>query len=238
MKPRSIRLIIDTSILLILFVCIIGISLIYNNTELKGDSYKLADSFQNLIDSNIKIDESKTYNSRALGEIIEGTSSEIAARQQTAIKLALEKATQEEKNRIVYDNLTLQELTAKINKMFGNSYLKNKGELYASYSLEKGVDPYTAVAITMLETGCNAKCSNFTRNCNNVGGMKGSPSCQGTSYRAFNTLDEGIKSFINNLSNNYYKKGLDTPEKMNKKYAESSTWAIKVNKYIDRIKKI
>ena len=47
---------------------------------------------------------------------------------------------------------------------------------------------------------------------------------------------DGIIKFIENLGSNYYSKGLDTPEKMNKKYAASSTWAKKVNKYVEEIK--
>ena len=38
------------------------------------------------------------------------------------------------------------------------------------------------------------------------------------------------------LYNNYYAKGLTTPEKINPKYAESKTWAQKVNKYIEKIR--
>lgn len=52
----------------------------------------------------------------------------------------------------------------------------------------------------------------MVRKCNNVGGVKGSPNCGG-GYKRYSTLDEGIKQFIDNLANNYYAYGLDTPEK-------------------------
>ena len=99
-----------------------------------------------------------------------------------------------------------------------------------------GVDPYLAVAIVLHETGCNYSCSTQVKKCNNVGGMKGSPSCNGTSYAKFNTLDDGIYIFVKNLKENYYDYGLTTPEAMNKKYAASTTWATKVKHYINKIK--
>ncbi len=136
---------------------------------------------------------------------------------------------------IVYDGMTISELSEKLNRSM-KSTIAGKGELLASYSLEKGVDPYLALGIMLLETGCNWTCSYLTRVCNNVGGMKGSPGCGGGSYKSFATIDEGIMKFIDNLANNYYAYGLTTPETMNKKYAESSTWAMKVNNYISQIK--
>ena len=53
---------------------------------------------------------------------------------------------------------------------------------------------------------------------------------------SFNTLDEGIKGYLDILYNNYYSKGLTTPELMNPTYAASTTWASKVNWYIEKIK--
>lgn len=135
---------------------------------------------------------------------------------------------------IVYDGMTMEELTAKLNRSL-KSTVAGKGELFASYSLEKGVDPYLAISIMLLETGCNWKCSNLVNNCNNVGGQKGSPNCS-NGYRSYPTLDDGIRGFIDNLANNYYAKGLTTPEAMNPKYAESNMWAVKVNNYISSVK--
>ena len=40
-------------------------------------------------------------------------------------------------------------------------------------------DSYVAVAIMLHETGCKSNCSSLVRNCNNVGGQKGSPGCNG-----------------------------------------------------------
>jgi hypothetical protein len=134
--------------------------------------------------------------------------------------------------KIVYDGMTLNQLAAKLNRSL-NSTIKGKGYLIASYSLQRGVDPYIATAIILQETGCKWSCSNLVKKCNNVGGMKGK-GCG--SYQSFSTIDVGITKFIDNLANNYFSKGLNTPEKMNKKYAESKTWAQKVNAYVKKIK--
>ena len=138
----------------------------------------------------------------------------------------------EEVDPIVYDGKTLDELSETLNKSL-NSTISGKGYLIASYSLEKGVDPYMATAIILHETGCKWNCSYLVRECNNVGGQKGS-GCGSYSY--FNSLDEGIKAFIDNLERNYISYGLTTPEQINPKYAEDRTWYKKVNKYIEEIK--
>lgn len=137
---------------------------------------------------------------------------------------------------IVYDGLTMNQLTDKLNRSLKDT-ISNKGHLIASYSLEKGVDPYLATAIMLHETGCNSgRCSSLVKSCNNVGGQKGGPSCGGGSYKAYPTLDEGIMGYIDNLHKNYYSYGLNTPEAMASKYAASTTWATKVNNYIYSIK--
>ena len=136
---------------------------------------------------------------------------------------------------IVYDNMTLNQLAEKLNKSL-KSTLAGKGYLIASYSLELGVDPYLATAIMLHETGCNGTCSTLVRECNNVGGQKGGPSCGGGSYKAYPTLDEGIMGYLDNLYRNYYAVGLNTVETIGPKYAASTTWASKVNYYINLIK--
>ena len=143
----------------------------------------------------------------------------------------------DEKMAIVYDGLTLDELAAKLDRYLADD-LKGKGYLYASHSLEIGIDPYLGVAISMHETGCRWGCSTLVKQCNNVGGQKASPSCNGSSYKAYDTLDEGIIGFLDNIYKNYYAYGLTTPEEMNPKYAADPNWASYVNKYIEQIKAI
>ena len=136
---------------------------------------------------------------------------------------------------VVYENMTLDELSAKLNRSLGST-LSGQGYTFAAYSIELGVDPYVAVAIALHETGCKWDCSTLVKQCNNVGGMKGAPGCGGGSYKAFPTLDAGIRGYIENLSRNYYAVGLNTPELMNSKYAASTTWAVKVNSYVSQIR--
>lgn len=141
---------------------------------------------------------------------------------------------EEVKEEIVYDNMTLMQLSEKLERNL-NSTLKGKGYLYASYALELGLDPYLVVAISMHETGCKWDCSYLVKYCNNVGGQKGYPGCNGE-YKYYETLDDGIRGFMDNLYYNYYLKGLVTPEQINVYYAEDPNWAMKVNAYIEKIK--
>lgn len=135
----------------------------------------------------------------------------------------------------VYEGMTLEELGAKLEKSL-NSTLSGYGNTFAKYAIEYNVDPYLALAIVLHETGCKWNCSALVRTCNNIGGQKGTPGCNGGSYRSFPTLDDGIRGFFSNLSKNYYAYGLTTPEAMNPKYAASTTWATKVNSYIYQIR--
>lgn len=136
---------------------------------------------------------------------------------------------------IVYDGMTMTELANKLDRSLGST-LTGTGYTFASESLALGIDPYLAVAIVLHETGCRWGCSYLVRACNNVGGMKGSPGCNGGSYASFATLDDGIRSYLSNLHRNYYTYGLTTPETIGPKYAASTAWASKVNWYIDYIR--
>lgn len=133
---------------------------------------------------------------------------------------------------LVYEGYTLDELTIQLNKSL-NSTIAGKGNIIASRSIEKGVNPFLATAIMLQETGCAWECSYLVKTCNNVGGQKGY-GC-GT-YSAFPSLDEGIIAFIDNIANNYASKGLKTAEQMNSAYAEDKLWAVRVNRYIEKIK--
>ncbi len=136
---------------------------------------------------------------------------------------------------IVFDGLTLDELSAKLDRNL-NSTISGYGRVFATKSVELGLDPYLAVAIMLHETGCKWNCSYLMRECNNVGGMKGNPGCAGGSYKRFDTLDEGIDTYLTYLYNNYYAKGYTTPEQIGPRYAASKTWTSKINYYINEIK--
>lgn len=130
----------------------------------------------------------------------------------------------------VYKGMTIEELGAKLNKSL-KGILANKGEYIARKSLDLNVDPYMAVAIMLHETGCNAKCSKLATVNYNVGGMRGK-----SGWQKFSSIEAGIDGFLNNLSKNYIKKGLTTPETIVKKYAPGSdSWAGKIRYYMNKI---
>lgn len=142
----------------------------------------------------------------------------------------------EETPPIVYQDMTMEELTEKLNRSL-HSTVANQGYLFASYSLEKGVDPYLAVAIMLHETGCKWKCSTLVTQCNNVGGIKGNASCGSSGYMKFPSLENGIRNYIDNLANNYVAYGLTTPNAIVTKYVgyENPEWVARVNAYINEI---
>lgn len=134
----------------------------------------------------------------------------------------------------VYEGMTMEELSDKLNRNLGTGAISGKGNLIATKSIELGVDPYVATAIMLHETGCKYNCSKLVVACNNVGGQKGSPACSG-SYKGYNSIDEGIVGHIENLSR-YYSQGLNTVSLIGPRYAQSSTWVSKINWYIDMIR--
>ncbi|MBR3208984.1 MAG: glucosaminidase domain-containing protein [Bacilli bacterium] len=146
-----------------------------------------------------------------------------------------ERRREEEEKRIVFDGLTMRELTDKLNRTL-HSTIAGKGEIFAKLSDELGLDPYLAVAIVMHESGCKWECSGLLKTCNNVGGMKGAGGCGGGAYAYFPTLDEGIRAYMYNLYKNYASYGLTTPEAMGPKYAASETWAVNVRRYMNEIR--
>ena len=179
-----------------------------------------------LLITNIKVDEYQKSND------IRSTANYIEIDEEEEEEIVFVENNDIVTDPIVYDNKTMNELTEQLNKSL-SSDLTGKGYLIASYSLEHNVDPYIATAIILQETGCKWGCSYLVQQCNNVGGQKGS-GCGSYSY--FNSLDEGIMAFIDNLERNYINYGLTTPELMNPKYAEDYNWSANVNKYIEIIK--
>lgn len=214
------------NLVLSMIVVLVGFYIFYNVSGSKNNYEKKERSTPNYLavnESNSEIQEVKKIKDTPNDSIEELKNEE------------LKEKKGEDKKKVeptVYDGKTLNELAITLNKSL-NSTITDKGYLIASYSLEKGVDPYMATAIILHETGCKYGCSSLVVNCNNVGGQKGS-GCGSYSY--FNSLDEGIKAFIDNLDKNYVSLGLTTPEQINPKYAEDQGWSSKVNRYIEEIK--
>lgn len=209
--------------------CIAVISL-FHGSSLINKNTTVIDSNNNLTTAASLVFTPNTENS----EIQETELSEEASMGVEQTEQLKETETKKENN-IVYDGMTLEQLSAKLDRSL-NSTLAGKGSAFASYSIELGLDPYLALAIVLEETGCKWECSELVKQCNNIGGQKGSPGCWGGSYRSFPTLEEGIKGYLDNLYYNYYAKGLTTPETINPVYAENPSWAAQVNNYIEQIK--
>ena len=51
------------------------------------------------------------------------------------------------------------------------------------------------------------------------------------------TLFDKIGKFAINKLNSYYKKGLTTTEQIGPKYASDPKWSVRVNRYINKLKK-
>lgn len=136
----------------------------------------------------------------------------------------------EEETVYVYENMTLDELANKLDANL-NSDLEGYGKTIASLALEKEVDPIIATSIILEETGCTWNCSSLVKNNNNIGGMRSS-----SGYLYFDSLEFGIAAFINNLANNYYRVGLNTPELINTKYASNPNWHVKIESYATKIR--
>lgn len=209
------------SILLMVGILMISIALVLENSEAIGLG-------------NVSINEFNINNmAQATNEITKGSKKEMPSYEFKTVEMEVLPSSIERVE--VFEGMTIEELSAKLDRSLKNE-IAGKGYVIATNCLEMGVDPYVATAIILHETGCNAKCSNLVKLCNNVGGQKGKPRCGNTSFRAFDSLDAGIIGMISNLSRNYYGIGLNTVELIAPKYCEGNTWAGKINNYIKTIR--
>ncbi len=130
----------------------------------------------------------------------------------------------------VFEGMTLEELTEKLNRNLGG-ILAGHGDIIASYSIEKGENPYLVAAIMIHETG-NGK-SRIANECYNFGGQKGSGCGM---YKKYDTVEAGLKGIMDNLYRNYYAYGLTTVESIGSKYAESKDWPNKIHYFMNKIR--
>lgn len=208
-------------------------TLAYNNIKDISNSPNIIENNNEVIDENLIINEETTTTTMKTITTIETTTT---LKNNTTEEVIIDAPTIKDSSDIVFDGLTIKELTDKLNKNL-NSNLTNTGYYFAEYYLKTGLDPYLAVAIVLHETGCKWTCSKLVRECNNVGGMKGnSEKCNGGSYSKYDSLETGINAYLDMLYSSYYSKGLTTPELINPKYAASTTWSSKINNYIEIIK--
>lgn len=219
-------------VLVVLGITMISVALILEDNHIFKSKNVKTES------SNINVINMSSSNREVEVQIIDnpGISNDTTA---SIKELSMEQAPQAEyiPPRVeVYEGMTIEELSDKLNRSLGTSYLQGKGNIIATKCIELGVDPYVATAIMLHETGCRYKCSNLVVKCNNVGGQKGSPSCGGGSYKYYASLEDGIVGHIENLYYRYYSRGLNTVETIGPRYAESKTWVSKINWYIDLVR--
>ncbi len=181
-----------------------------------------------------KLEEIAFFDDNNLADIVDETTK--TTTQVTTTTSVTTTTTTTPTKMLVWDGLTLEELTLKLDANLYDT-LKGTGIYFANFTKEYGLDPYLAVSIVNLETGCKWGCSALVKKCNNIGGLKGKPSCGGGAYMSYNTLEEGINGYLNIVYKYYWLQGLTTAELMNSKYAEDPSWAKKVNAYYETIKR-
>lgn len=235
-KPRALNIFTNTGIIISLLLTTIFSALFM--TETSAETMVLTSSKKMELEASYVTEKEKIKTVEMNADLALENGIEKIKEEEAKAKAeeeARRKAEEERRAKIVYDGLSLDELSAKLERSL-NSTLQGQGDFFASYSVELGLDPYLALAITLHETGCKWNCSTLVKQCYNVGGMKGSPGCNGGSYKSFSSMSEGIKAYLDNLYYNYYSIGLTTPETIGPKYAASTTWASQVNSYINEIR--
>lgn len=224
-----------------LFICIvcliafIGFSragLIFSNENLKVVTVTAT---ERRFDSNRYVAAMKAYSQLEEVETTTTTTTTTSTSQATTIVPTTKQETQESKDSNVQEDVSLAfegksvlEVAEVLNKTLGG-ILVNQGEAFARLSMEKGMDPYLLVAISIHETGNGT--SSAARNKYNFGGLM----CSGR-LCTYSSVEDGIEKYINIVYKNYFSQGLTTAETMNKKYAASTSWAMQVNAWYDRIK--
>ncbi|MNV06766.1 Mannosyl-glycoprotein endo-beta-N-acetylglucosaminidase [compost metagenome] len=88
--------------------------------------------------------------------------------------------------------------------------------MFAAAAAKEGIDPALLVAIAVHETGNGTNPG--SKNRNNVGGMMRT---DGKGQQNFASIDEGIYALASLLKRRYITQGLDTIEKIQKRYAPS-----------------
>ena len=228
-KTRSVKALIKAITILSVFVIMFSMTVFAmskTNKYINIHNSKLKESKLAIAPALIASDKIEKQLEENTHEVVENVDIAPAKSEEDKKREILESRKQE----VVYEEMTLGELSEKLDRSL-NSTLSGQGLAFATYATNLGIDPYLAVAIVLHETGCKWSCSGAVNNYYNVGGMMGS----GGLLR-FNSLEEGIEAYMNNLYNNYISKGLTTADLMASKYAASPTWAANVNSYINEIK--
>ena len=136
-----------------------------------------------------------------------------------------------------YNGESIEQIGKKIDRLLVKTPLDGYGEEIARKSIIKAVNPYLIGGIILESTKCKMECSVLLIQCNNVSGIKASPGCFGGTYKQYNNFSDSITDLVNNISKEFYTTDLQNPYKMFKKYGRNETWAFKVNKYMEELKR-
>ena len=231
--------------LLVAFICVLSIKKYFDKKQIKKlDNILAVNYIQDFVSFNkieLFIDEKLESIEFKEKPIVNNIKEESVKEEQHEKK---EKITEDieiqeeikDSNIILFDNLREEDLVINIEKHLKNE-LSGTGKMFVEFYKLHGLDPYLAASIVLHETGCTWKCSSLVRECFNYGGMKGGEKkYKDTNYSCYSSKDEGINAYLNMLYNNYYAKGLTTPELINPKYASSLEWSVAINRYIDKFK--
>ena len=136
-----------------------------------------------------------------------------------------------------YNGESVEVIGKKIDKYCSKTLLDGYGEYVAKTAINKGVNPYLISGIILESSNCKVECSVIFKECNNVSGIKGNPGCFGGSYKSYGRIEDSISDLVNTISHDFYTPEMQTPYKMYKDYGKTSSWALKVNNYMDAVKR-
>jgi len=143
---------------------------------------------------------------------------------------------QEEVN-TTYNGESIEDIGKKMDILLAKTALEGLGEHISRSAITKSVNPYLVGGIILESTNCKIDCSIILKQCNNVSGLKGEPGCFGGSYKRYNSKEESITDLANFISKNYPNLDMQQPYKMYNSYGRNETWAFKVNKYMEELKR-
>lgn len=136
-----------------------------------------------------------------------------------------------------FEGESFEKIGKKIDKMLVKTTLEGYGEFIAKTAISKSVNPYLIGGIILESTNCKIECTILFNQCNNVSGRKGDPGCFGGTYKKYSSINDSISDLVGSISNDFYSPEMQAPYKMFKKYGRNETWAFKVTKYMEQLKR-
>ena len=136
-----------------------------------------------------------------------------------------------------FNGESIEVIGKKINKVFEKTSLEGYGEYVSKTSIKNGVNPYLIGGIILESTNCKNECSVLFKQCNNVFEAKGNPGCFGGTYKEYDKLEDSINDLVISISKKYGETEQQAPYKMYGSYDKNTSWAYKVNKYMETLKR-